>query len=114
MRTVLLIAESIGLVVGSLAAGILLCWLLWMLFRIVRHPAWGPPLVAAPAILALTGQLPESEFLDMALIFAVVAAAPFWVAGRSWRRNRDGNDMPGLGGRRGLGAGVGLAPPAQS
>ena len=92
MRTVLLIAESIGLVVGSLAAGILLCGLLWLLFRIIRHPAWGPPLVAIPAILALAGQLPNSAFLHMALVFAVVAAAPFWIAGRAWRaRWRDGH-----------------------
>lgn len=88
MRTILLIGESIGLVVGSLAAGILLCWLLWLLFRIGRHPAWGPPLVVVPAMLALAGKLPDSEFLHMALVFALLFAAPFWIAGRTWRMQR--------------------------
>lgn len=92
MRTILFIAEPIGLCLGSLTAGILSCWLLWAIFKQVRHPEWGPPLVAVPVLLALAGQLPKSEFLDMTLVFATVAAIPFWSAGREWRaawRNRD-------------------------
>ncbi|GAA0333958.1 hypothetical protein GCM10009087_50260 [Sphingomonas oligophenolica] len=85
MRTILFIAEPIGLCLGSLVAGILSCWLLWAAFKLVRHPEWGPPLVAVPAALALAGRLPSSEFLDMTLVFAAVAAIPFWSAGREWR-----------------------------
>lgn len=92
MRTFIFIVEPIGLVIGSLAVGILSCWALWAIFKLVRHPEWGPPIIAVPAILALAGKLPDSEFLKMALVFAVVAAIPFWSAGRDWRtawRNRD-------------------------
>lgn len=85
MRTILFIAEAVGSCLGSLTAGILSCWLLWAVFKLVRHPEWGPPLVAAPVVLALAGQLPKSEFLDMTLVFAAVAAIPFWSAGREWR-----------------------------
>lgn len=103
MGTVLLIIEAVASVIGSFAAGILLCWLLWMLFRIIRHPAWGPPLVVAPVILAFAGRLPSSEFLHMALVFALVAAIPFWAEGKAWRvRWRDRHGRPG--GR--LGAGI--------
>jgi hypothetical protein len=39
-------------------------------------------------LLALAGRLPRSEFLDMSLVFAAVAAIPFWYAGREWRSAR--------------------------
>lgn len=73
MWALLVIGESIGLIVGSLAAGILLCWSLWFIFKLLRHPAWGPPIVVAPALLALAGKLPHSEFLQLSLVFSVVA-----------------------------------------
>lgn len=97
MRTILFIAEPIGLCLGSLAAGIFSCWLLWAIFKAVRHPAWGPPLVVVPVILGLAGKLPDSEFLKMTLVFALVAAVPFWSAGRDWRAARlNGDRAPAI------------------
>jgi len=99
MQILLVIVESIGLVVGSIAAAILLCWLLWSAFRLIRHPAWGPPIVILPVILWAANMLPRSEFLRMTLVFALLAAVPFWIEGRAWRvtwieRKRPGVDDP--------------------
>lgn len=85
MHMLLVIAESIGLIVGSAAAAILLCWSLWSLFRLIGHPAWGPPLVIVPIILWGADLLPSSDFLRLTLLFALLAAIPFWVEGRAWR-----------------------------
>lgn len=85
MIMVQLAIESVGLVVGSLAVACVLCGLLWGLFRLVGHPAWGPPLVILLVPMALLGWLPRGEFLDFTLIFALIAALPFWVEGRAWR-----------------------------
>ena len=85
MQILLVIVESIGLIVGSVAAAILLCWLLWHAFRLIRHPAWGPPIVVVPVILWAANMLPRSDFLRMTLVFALLAAIPVWVEGRAWR-----------------------------
>jgi hypothetical protein len=84
MVMIVLAVQSIALVFGSLLAGVALCALLWMLFRLVGHPAWGPPLVILLIPITLLGWLPRSEFLSFTLIFAVVAALPFWAEGRAW------------------------------
>ena len=99
MLILLVIVESIGLIVGSAVAAILLCWLLWSAFRLMRHPAWGPPIVVVPVALWAANILPPSEFLRMTLLFALFAAIPFWVEGRAWRiawteRNRRDIDDP--------------------
>ena len=85
MHILLIIIESVGSVVGSVTAAILLCWLLWTIFRLARHPAWGPPIIVAPVALWALGRLPSSEFLHMTLAFALLAAIPFWAEGRAWR-----------------------------
>jgi hypothetical protein len=85
-----IIIESIGLIVGSIAAAVALCWVFWTLFKLVRHPEWGPPLVLFILVLAFGGSLRNSEFLRMALMFAVITAALFWVEGRAWRARRAG------------------------
>ena len=99
MQVLLVIVESIGLIVGSVAAAILLCWFLWRAFRLVRHPAWGPPIVVVPVILWAANMLPRSDFLRMTLVFALLAAIPFWIEGRAWRvawieRQHPGVDDP--------------------
>lgn len=88
MQTILMVAGAIGLTVGSLLAAALLCWLLWDVFRFVRHPEWAPSAVVVLLVLAVTGKLPHSEFLDMVLAFSVIAAVPLWIAGRAWRKER--------------------------
>lgn len=86
MRAV--IAQTIGLTLASALAGILLCAALWLVFRLVRHPEWGPPLIIVPVALAVAGALPDSEFLHRTLIFAAAAVGPFYIAGLIWRANR--------------------------
>lgn len=88
MQLVLILAGAIGLVVGSLAAAALLCWFLWYAFRLVLHPEWGASAILILLVLALGGELPISQFLDMTLAFAIVATLPLWFAGRTWRRLR--------------------------
>ena len=88
MQLILIAAGAIGLIVGSLAAAALFCWLLWYVFRLALHPEWGAPAILILLVLGLVGKLPKSQFLDMTLTFAVVAAVPLWFAGRAWRRQR--------------------------
>jgi drug/metabolite transporter superfamily protein YnfA len=84
----LIVAQSIGSTVASAVVGVAFCWSLWHLFKQIRHPEWGPALVALLIALALTGRLPDSEFLRRALVFAAALAGPFWVAGLIWRANQ--------------------------
>lgn len=86
MDVVAIFVQAAALIVGSLAAGMLLCWLCWYLAKIIHHPAWGPPLVAIPILLVLTGHSPHGEFLRVTLAFAAIFAVPFWMEGRAWRR----------------------------
>lgn len=85
MHILLVMVGSVGFIVGSVAAAILLCWLLWKAFRLIGHPAWGPPIVVVPIILWAFDVLPPSAFLRMTLVFALVVAIPFWAEGRAWR-----------------------------
>jgi len=94
MHLLLIALESIALVVGSLAAAILLCWLLWFLFRLLRHPAWAALAILVLVALACTGHLPASPFLQMMLAFAALGAIPLWTEGRAWRRQAKANALP--------------------
>ena len=85
------IAQTIGLTLASALAGTLLCAALWLIFRLVRRPEWGPPLILLPVALAMAGALPDSEFLHRTLIFAAAAIGPFWIAGLIWRADRRAN-----------------------
>ena len=93
MEAVLMMIEAVGSTVGSVAAAGLLCWLLWNLFRIVRHPEWASLAVLTLLALALFGKLPRSEFLTMVTMFTLVAAVPIWLAGRAWRRDHSYKPM---------------------
>lgn len=91
MQLILMVVEAIGLIIGSLAAAVFLCWCLWYAFRLVLHPEWGTSIVLMLLLLAFPGDLPKSQFLDMTLTFAAVAAMPLWFAGRAWRKERPQN-----------------------
>jgi hypothetical protein len=86
MHLLLIGFESLALIIGSLATAIVMCWLLWFLFRSVHHPAWAALAIFLLAALACTGHLPASQFLQMALAFAVLGAIPLWTEGRAWRQ----------------------------
>lgn len=92
MQTILMLAGAVGEAVGSLVAAALLCWLLWNVFRFFRHPAWAAAAVVVILALACAGELPRSEFLDMALAFAAIGMVPLWVAGRAWHKEHHRDD----------------------
>lgn len=86
MDTILTVVTSLGLIIGSLAAAAMLCWLLWRMFLLIHHPDWAPIGIAILVALALTGHLPDSQLLALALAYAVAAAVPLWMEGRTWRK----------------------------
>ena len=85
LQLVFIVIGASALVVGSLLAAALLCWILWSLFKVMRHPQWAAGAIAALVVLAIVGELPRSQFLSLSLMFAALAASPMWSAGRSWR-----------------------------
>lgn len=95
MYVILIVLGSIALMIGSMVAGILSCWVLWSGFKRIGHPEWGPPIMLIPGTLALIGQLPVNEFLALALIFAGLAVVPFCAEGLAWRARRDHRDHDG-------------------
>jgi hypothetical protein len=86
MHLLLIGLESIALIIGSLVTAILMCQLLWSVFRWLRHPAWAALAVLTLVALALADQLPPSKFLQMVLMFAALGAIPLWMEGLAWRR----------------------------
>lgn len=93
MQTIVLVAQAFGAVVAGLAAAVLFCCLAWQVFRLVHHPEWAALTIAALLALAWAGRLPKSQVLDMALLFALVAALPLWFAGRA-SHERDAPPLP--------------------
>lgn len=79
------VAESVCLIFGSLLAAFLLCFALWRLLAIVRHPELGAIVVAAVAITVLFVPMTHSPFVRLMLLFAATGAVPLWIAGREWR-----------------------------
>jgi hypothetical protein len=90
MDVILIIRDSVGLILGSMAAGILGCWMLLAVFKQFYYPEWGPLVVLVPAALAVTGHLRTSEFLVTTLIFASLAILPFWAEGIACRARNFG------------------------
>ena len=86
MQLVFIVIGASALVVGSLLAAALLCWILWSLCKVIRHPQWAAGAIAALVVLAILGELPRSQFLSLSLMFAALAASPMWSAGRAWRQ----------------------------
>ncbi|NIJ19812.1 energy-converting hydrogenase Eha subunit B [Sphingomonas naasensis] len=74
------ILESVGLILGSLAAALLLCGLLWWSFRLIGHPGWAGPFTLL--LIPLAFVLPGMPFVDMAVIFTLLFAIPLWIEGR--------------------------------
>lgn len=95
MDMVIMVAESIFLIFGSLVTAILLCMLLWRVLLLVRCPEYGALLIVALVIITLAVPLTHSQFLRMTLLFAMAGAIPFWIAGREWRSSTKGSmQMP--------------------
>lgn len=84
--------EGLGLILGSLAAAIAICALLWTAFNRIHHPEWLLFVILGLLATALLGWLPGSQFVHMTVAFTLIAAIPFWAEGYSsvdaWRGGR--------------------------
>lgn len=85
MHVLVVIVGAIALIVGSLVVAFLLCLGSSELFRLIRHPDWGPLAVVVGVVALLF--YPTSEFVRVTAVLAVFMAIPFWIEGRSWRLN---------------------------
>lgn len=82
MQFIILVLESIGLIMGSLVAALLLCLGLSHLLRLARHPDW--ILLPAIAIVPTAFLLSDSEFVRMTAILAMLMAIPLWIEDHPW------------------------------
>lgn len=73
---------SLGLVIGSIAAAVAICWTGWTLFRLVRHPQWGALTVVIVLLLLFPKSFQNSELVRTAIVFAGVAAIALLFVGR--------------------------------
>ena len=72
---------SLGLVIGSIAAAVAICWVGWTLFRLVRHPQWGALAVVIVLLLLFPKYFQNSELARTAIVFAGVAAIALFFVG---------------------------------
>jgi hypothetical protein len=89
MMVLQVMGEAVGLVLGSLAAAALFCWLCWNAFKLVHHPELGVPLCLALALWAGSGGFAGSPFLRLAGVYAALVAVALWPLGLGWRRRHD-------------------------
>lgn len=73
---------SLGLVIGSIAAAVAICWTGWTLFRLVRHPQWGALAVVTVLLVLFPKSFQNSELVRTAIVFAGVAAIALLFVGR--------------------------------
>ena len=76
-----ILMESLGLVLGSIAGAAAVCWIAWVLFRLVRHPQWGPLVVVISLFLIFPGPFQNSELVRTTMVFAGVAAVALFLLG---------------------------------
>lgn len=77
--------NAFAAVVGGLAAASLTCCLGWQLFKLIRHPEWGPPLCLLAALAIGRGALIRHDLTALALLFGLLFAMFAWGEGRAWR-----------------------------
>lgn len=87
MIVMLIIGKAIVLILGSLAAAALFCWLCWSAFKLVRHPELGVPLCLLALLVAWGGLFAHSQFLRLVVVYTSLAAIAMWPAGLAWRRS---------------------------
>ncbi|MCW6537626.1 hypothetical protein [Sphingomonas lycopersici] len=83
MYTLLVILDSLGLIIGSIVAAMLVGYTLWLLFRFIAHPELSAIALLITTPLAVAAS--TSQFVRMTAFFAVVVAVPLWLMGREWR-----------------------------
>jgi hypothetical protein len=73
---------SLGLVIGSIAAAVAICWAGWTLFRLVRHPQWGALAIVTVLLVLFPKSFQNNELVRTAIVFAGVAAIALLFVGR--------------------------------
>jgi len=82
-----LIAQTLGALLAAICASVLVCWLAWSAFKLVRHPEWGPLLVFFLGLILLRHRL-GSSFVQIILLFSAVFTMMCWLEGSEWRARR--------------------------
>jgi hypothetical protein len=80
------ILGGVSLVLGSLAAATLVCWLVWTGFKVLHHPELGA-LLCLLILLLVAGGFISSPFLRLTGVYVGLAAIGLWPAGLAWRRS---------------------------
>jgi hypothetical protein len=89
MMVLQVMGDALGLVLGSLVAAALFCWLCWSAFKLVHHPELGVPFCLALAVWAGGSIFAASPFLRLAGVYAALVAVALWPLGIAWRRQHD-------------------------
>lgn len=84
MNLISLIFQTLGIMAGGIIVAVVVSWLCWSLFKLVRHPEWGPCLVFV-TLVALMWNLGASSFLQTAALFSGLFAMGCWWEGSVWR-----------------------------
>jgi hypothetical protein len=88
-----LIIETLAAMAGGVIAATAICWLFWTVFKLVRHPEWGPPIALATGLFLLYDRIGSSLFLQIATLFSALFAAGCWWEGAAWRGRRAGKPL---------------------
>jgi hypothetical protein len=89
--------HTLGTLVGGALAAVAVSWLCWSLFKLVRHPEWGPCLVFV-AVVAVMWNRGASSFLQTAALFSGLFAVGCWWEGSEWRMRHPRTPPPGQAG----------------
>ncbi|WP_150293767.1 hypothetical protein [Sphingobium estronivorans] len=82
MFVMAIIVQSIALVIGSVAAAGLLCWLASAFTARLHHRGWAAMLLLGPlSILLLTGVI-HSEFVRLSALCGLFGALFLWISER--------------------------------
>lgn len=87
MNMLLTVIEGCGIAVASFILAVLLCCASWNLFKLVRHPELGMPLVLMFVAFACETFLRSNQILSMAMLFSIPGAVVSWFAGLEWRHD---------------------------
>lgn len=86
--------QTLVAVAGGVVVALAICWLFWTIFKLVRHPEWGPLAALLAGLLTLGDQISSSHFLQIAFLLSGLFAAGCWWEGSAWRARRAGLLIP--------------------
>jgi hypothetical protein len=84
MYLINVIFQTLATLVGGILAAVAVSWACWSLFKLVRHPEWGPCVVFV-AVVALMWDRGATSFLQTVALFSGLFAVGCWWEGSAWR-----------------------------